>query len=158
MAVAPPSRSRSPHRRSATIRIAAFTWILHALTIPVTIGLLAYGFLSSHSLALQAGIGGIGAFVGTKILALALSQSLNCRVCAGPVFDVGKCIKHPKARRFLGISYQQGIATQAFFSNRFRCLYCGEKNRLTARSDQLEVKPEVKTVSLTPGELPEIRD
>ncbi len=66
-----------------------------------------------------------------------IQRNLRCVVCRNPVLLTLGCNKHVKARRLFG-SYSLRTALQVLASSSFRCIYCGEKNRVESpRPDEM---------------------
>lgn len=55
-----------------------------------------------------------------------------CPLCQTPVLSPKSCVKHRRARTFLG-SHRLRVAAAIVFKSQFRCPYCNEPTAMTAR-------------------------
>jgi len=56
----------------------------------------------------------------------------KCPLCMTPVLAPKACMKHRRARVFLG-SHRMRVAVAILLQNRFRCQYCNETTTMEAR-------------------------
>jgi|GEM_PF-2342484 len=120
-------RNKLIHRSPKLVRLASALTLLSLVTGlgGVAVALWSFIVAAGHP-QLFIGLGLIGAST-ICIAGRAMAAShLNCGVCSNPVFKAKDCTKHPRAPRFLGLSYGVPIAAAALFVSRFRCMYCGE--------------------------------
>ena len=93
----------------------------------MTLGSLAGGLLLESRSWLLVTVTSVAALAACLIAATAMGHRLYCSVCANPVFVVRKCRKHQRAKKFLGVSHRLGVAASALITQRYHCMYCGEK-------------------------------
>ncbi len=61
-----------------------------------------------------------------------VASRTGCPLCRTPVLAPRSCIKHRRARTFLG-SHRLRVALAVLFKNQFRCPYCNEPTELEVR-------------------------
>ena len=79
----------------------------------------------------------LGAGVALLSMILVLTQWISasrtgCPLCMTPVLAPKTCMKHRRARAFLG-SHRLRVAMAILFKSRFRCPYCNETTSLAVR-------------------------
>lgn len=121
--------------QAAIRRIRIASWLLCAkcLMAPASLAFLSYSLvLGDHGLTFIA----LGCLLLTGLVVLLqwlVSQRTSCPLCMTPVLASKRCMKHRKARSFLG-SHRLRTALAVIFTNSFRCPYCNEPALLEVRS------------------------
>ena len=119
-------RSISAARR---MRIASLLLLGNRLLIPAVGGLLLLSLLTYDQHLINYGlvlaVVCIFLIVGQWIAAC----NTGCPLCRTPVLTSMNCMKHRKAKRFLG-SYQLRVALGIILMKQFRCPYCNESTAM----------------------------
>ena len=120
-----------PHSVSAVIRFryAAILLVVVRVCAPVAVGLLAYAVVGGdHRMALIGSV--LAAFsVLLVILQWITAYRAGCPLCRTPVLAPKACMKHRRAKTFLG-SHRLRVALAILLRNQFRCPYCNESTSM----------------------------
>jgi hypothetical protein len=121
------------HLRSTSavvrFRFAALLWLVICLLAPVAAGLLVQSVLADNFGLTLAGAGLAVVGVGLFIAQWAAGARTDCPLCWTPVLAPKACMKHRRAKTFLG-SHRLRVALAILFQNQFRCPYCNESTAL----------------------------
>ncbi len=141
------------HPRSASaaqrLRLASILLLANRLLILPAVGMLLISFFA-HDRYLT--IFGSTLMVVSFLLLLAqllVASQAGCPLCRTPVLASLGCVKHRKAKRFLG-SYPLRVALAITFREQFRCPYCNEPTGMEIREkyrDQKSHAPEMTRIS-----------
>jgi len=132
------------------LRIAGLLLLASRLLITVAGGLLLVSMLAYNR---QLMIVGLGVLIISFMLIFAqwISASrAGCPLCRTPVLSPMRCMKHRRARSFLG-SYRMRVALAIMFTERFRCPYCNEPTTMDVGSDRRLRIPHLRGETLPPG-------
>ncbi len=121
-----PTRLR--HRRPRLLAFASLLVIIRYLALPAMAVLVIMGF-TGKTWAFYAAFGLLLTFLLSSLALYMMQRDLRCVVCRNPVLLTLHCSKHEKAKTLLG-SYSLLTALHVLTSSSFRCIYCGEKNRV----------------------------
>ncbi len=123
-----------PHTLSAVrhYRLAALMLLSNRLLAPAAAGLLLFSLMTANHQWTMIGSGLVFlsmVFVPAQWIA---ASRTGCPLCLTPVLAPKTCMKHRRARSFLG-SHRLRVAFTILFRNRFRCPYCNESTGLELR-------------------------
>ena len=121
------SRSRLAYPHPRLLRLASAVLIVKWLVGVAALTGLVIGIATGDRGWTLVALACLAAFAVLIGLGLALGNELPCNVCGQPPLIDKRCRKHPRARRFLGLSYPLTVAFTSLFAGRFRCVYCGER-------------------------------
>jgi hypothetical protein len=124
------------HLRSSSVvarfRLAALLWLVICLLVPVAVGLLLESlWICDFQLTLAAS-GLVLLSLGLVIPQWAAGSGTGCPLCWTPVLAPKSCVKHRRARSFMG-SHRLRVALAILFKNQFSCPYCNESTTLDLR-------------------------
>lgn len=113
-------------------RLAAFMLVVHRLLAPAACALLFVSWIFHDRLLMI-----IGAALMLFSMVLVVAQWVaatrtGCPLCMTPVLASKACVKHRRARAFLG-SHRLRVALAILFRSRFRCPYCNETTTMEVR-------------------------
>lgn len=123
-----------PHSLSAIrrFRIAAFLFFGNYLLAVVSAGLLGYSLLTHNRQWIVIGIGFLILCLILVIVQWIAASDTVCPLCRTPVLAPKSCMKHRRARTFMG-SHRLRVSLAILFRNRFRCPYCNESSKIELR-------------------------
>ena len=116
----------------ARFRLAALLWVVIFLFVPVAVGLLLESLWTSDFELTLAGSGLALLSLGLVIPQWAAGSGTGCPLCWTPVLAPKSCVKHRRARSFMG-SHRLRVALAILFKNQFCCPYCNESTTLDLR-------------------------
>jgi hypothetical protein len=96
------------------------------------IGLLAQATLTANFDLTLIGVALVIPFFVLMFIQWIVASRTGCPLCRTPVLAPRSCIKHRRARSFLG-SHRLRVALAVLFRNHFRCPYCNESTALEVR-------------------------
>lgn len=120
--------TRLRHKRPGLLAFAALLVVIRYASLPAMAVLVALGF-TGRTGAFFVGFAVLLAFLLSSLILTILQRDLRCVVCLNPVLLTLRCGKHVKARKIFG-SYSLRTALSVLTSSSFRCIHCGEKNRV----------------------------
>ena len=124
------------HPRSTSeilrFRFAAFMLLGNYLIAFLIIGLLAQSTLTYNFDLILIGLAFVILFFVLLVIQWIVASRTGCPLCRTPVLAPKSCIKHRRARSFLG-SHRFRVALAVLFKNQFRCPYCNESTALKLR-------------------------
>lgn len=124
------------HLRSSSVvvrfRFAALLWFVICLLVPVAVGLLLGSMWTNDFDLSMAGSCMALLGLGLVIPQWVAGSHTDCPLCWTPVLAPKSCVKHRRARSFMG-SHRLRVALAIFFKNQFRCPYCNESTTLAQR-------------------------
>jgi hypothetical protein len=124
------------HLRSYSVivrfRLAALLWFAICLLIPVAAGLLFGSLWTGDFKLTMAGSSLALLSLGLVIPQWAAGSRTACPLCWTPVLAPKNCVKHRRARSFIG-SHRLRVAMAILFKNKFCCPYCNESTTLVLR-------------------------
>jgi hypothetical protein len=113
-------------------RFAAFMLFGNYLLAFLIIGLLAQSTLTDNFDLTLVGLALVIPFFVLLVIQWIVASRTGCPLCRTPVLALRSCIKHRRARSFLG-SHRLRVALAVLFKNQFRCPYCNESTALEVR-------------------------
>jgi hypothetical protein len=124
------------------LRIASLLLLGSRLMIPIAAGLILVALLSTDNRLMIYGLGVAFMSVFLIVAQWIAAFHAGCPLCRTPVLAPMGCMRHRKARRFLG-SYQMRVALSIMFTERFRCPYCNEPTAMDVRERFRGTRPRV---------------
>lgn len=122
-------RSVSDVRR---FRFSAILLLANRLSALIAAGGLLYAAVVGVQQAMIVGSGFLILAVLLVILQWITAYGVGCPLCRTPVLAPQACMKHRRARTFLG-SHRLRVAMAILWTNRFRCPYCNEPSTMEVR-------------------------
>lgn len=130
-------RSTSAARR---LRLASVLLLINRLLIPLACGLLLVSLLTNDSRLMVYGLILTASCVFLLVIQWIAAIQTGCPLCRTPVLAPMRCMRHRKARRFLG-SYKLRVAVGIIFMEQFRCPYCNESTAMDVRERLRSSRP-----------------
>ena len=126
--------------RARSYRRASYLFIAASLSLLTTVGFVAYAFFYSSQDNFMIISILIGATAFFWVLSMIASGNCRCQLCQTSNMRSLKCSRHKNAKRLLG-SYRLRVSTSIFFTNSFRCPYCGEAFSLSPKPNRIKSTP-----------------
>lgn len=124
-----------PHSVSAVIRFrfAAILLLCSRLCVPIAASLLVYAVVACnrHLTIIGAGLAVLAVLL--VILQWIAACHTGCPLCRTPVLAPKACMKHRRARTFIG-SHRLRVALAILLKSQFRCPYCNESTSMELRN------------------------
>lgn len=125
------------HHPRSTSEVLRFRFSAVALLGTYLLALLITGLFGHSILTYNFNSSVIGlalAFLFLVLLGIqwSVASHTGCPLCRTPVLAPKSCIKHRRARTFLG-SHRLRVAIAVLFKNQFRCPYCNEPTELEVK-------------------------
>ena len=117
---------------ASRLRTAALLLIGKYLLILTGLVLIAHAVWTGDKTATVGGLGMVGAGLVLLVAQWIAASGAGCPLCRTPVLAAMGCMKHRRARRFLG-SHRLRVAMGIVLRNRFRCPYCNESTDMESR-------------------------
>ncbi len=113
-------------------RVAAYLLACNYLLALIAAGMLVHSLLSDNRQWIMAGTGLVILCMILVVAQWIAACRTGCPLCRTPVLAPKTCMKHRRARTFVG-SHRLRVAVAILFKCRFRCPYCNESTAMKLR-------------------------